>query len=181
MTIITTERLTLRPLTAADADWWVRLHADPEVNRFVGSYTAEQAAVRLAAIEEQWSTRGHGLCVVRLRATGEPIGRCGLNWWEQFDEVEAGWTLERPHWGRGYATEAATAVLGWGFGELGLERITAMIHPGNAGSTAVAARLGFTHLREDRLGDREVTVYGLDRSVWSSRGGSSPSGTKTLT
>jgi RimJ/RimL family protein N-acetyltransferase len=160
--MITTERLRLRPLTLADADWWVALHSDPQVNRFVGAYTHEQAVARLTAIEEQWRTRGHGLCAVELAATGEAIGRSGLNWWSQFDEVEAGWTFAGAHWGRGYATEAARAVLDWGFNTLALQRITAMIHPGNASSVAVATRLGFGLLREDTLHGKPVTVYALD-------------------
>ncbi len=164
---ITTERLRLRPLTSSDADidWWVRLHRDPEVSRFVGSCTRESAAARLQGIASQWAARGHGLCAVELRATGETIGRCGLNWWQQFDETEAGWTLAHAHWGHGYATEAAHAVLDWGFEGLGLERITAMIHPGNSGSVAVAERLGFTRSREDLLFERPVTVFALDRAA----------------
>ncbi|MFF4579073.1 GNAT family N-acetyltransferase [Streptomyces sp. NPDC001389] len=161
--MITTERLRLRPLTENDTDWWVHLHADEEVSRFVGSYTPEQAAARLRDIQKQWTERGHGLCAVELRATGETIGRCGLNWWEQFDETEIGWTFTRAHWGHGYATEAARAVLEWGFGPLGLDRITAMIHHGNTASTAVARRLGFTPLREDTVLDRPCTVHALDR------------------
>ncbi|MFD7030082.1 GNAT family N-acetyltransferase [Streptomyces sp. NPDC059917] len=161
--MITTDRLRLRPLTEADTDWWVRLHADDEVNRFVGGYHREQAAARLGAIQDQWTRRGHGLCAVELRGTGEAIGRSGLNWWEEFDETEIGWTFARDHWGNGYATEAARAVLAWGFGPLGLQRITAMIHHGNTASTAVARRLGFTPLREDTVLGRPCTVHALDR------------------
>ncbi|MEU8435377.1 GNAT family N-acetyltransferase [Streptomyces sp. NPDC029216] len=159
--MITTDRLHLRPLTEHDADWWVRLHADEEVGRFVGSYTHAQAAARLHDIQQQWKERGHGLCAVELRDTGETIGRCGLNWWKEFDETEIGWTFARTHWGHGYATEAARAVLAWGFGPLGLDQITAMIHHGNTASTAVAHRLGFTPLREDTVLNRPCTVYGL--------------------
>ncbi|MFE3765417.1 GNAT family N-acetyltransferase [Streptomyces sp. NPDC059104] len=161
--MITTERLRLRPLTEADTDWWVRLHADGAVNRFVGGYTREQAAARLHGIRLQWDQRGHGLCAVELRSTGQAIGRCGLNWWEQFGETEIGWTFAHAHWGRGYAQEAARAVLTWGFGTLELQQITAMIHHGNTASTAVARRLGFTPLREDTVLARPCTVHALTR------------------
>ncbi|MEV5375940.1 GNAT family N-acetyltransferase [Streptomyces nondiastaticus] len=163
--MITTERLRLRPLTETDVnvDWWVRLHADEEVKRFVGGYTREQAAARLRDIQQQWTQRGHGLCAVELRSTGETIGRCGLHWWEDFGETEIGWTFARAHWGQGYATEAAQAVLAWGFGSLELTQITAMIHHGNTASSAVARRLGFTPLREDSVLNRPCTVYALAR------------------
>ncbi|WP_308295609.1 GNAT family N-acetyltransferase [Streptomyces odontomachi] len=168
--VITTERLRLRPLTDADTDWWVRLHADAEVNRFVGSYTHEQAAARLSEIQQQWAQRGHGLCAVELRSTGQAIGRCGLHWWEQFDETEIGWTFARRHWGRGYATEAARSVLTWGFDALGCKQITSMIHQDNTASSAVAQRLGFTPLREDTVLGRPCVVHALSRDDFSSLG-----------
>lgn len=160
--MLKTERLVLRPLSRGDVDALVDLHADPRVNRFVPAYSRERALGRLAEIEEQWSERGHGLCAVELRETGEFIGRCGLNYWPQFDEVEAGWTFSPAVWGRGYATEAAAASVSWGFSHLRLRFVTAMIHPDNAASVRVAERLGFTPRREDLLFGRPVTVWGLD-------------------
>lgn len=161
--MITTERLRLRPATTADVDFWVRLHADPEVHQFVGAYTPERAEIRLRAIEDSWATRGYGLCVVESLATGEAIGRSGLNWWAEFGETEAGWTFAREQWGKGYATEAARAVLDWGFTTLGLDQITAMIHHENHASIAVAERLGFTPRREDEVLGKPCIVYALDR------------------
>jgi RimJ/RimL family protein N-acetyltransferase len=161
VTLIETERLRLRPLTTADVDAFVALHQDERVNRFVGAYTHRQALTRLSAIERQWATRGHGLCAVELRSTGEFLGRCGLQYWRQFDEVEAGWTLRAEAWGRGYATEAARAAVEWGFERLGLTSVTAMIRPGNTASERVAERLGFERRREDVLFGHPVTVYAL--------------------
>lgn len=77
------------------------LHADVRVNRFVGSYTREAALDRLKQVEQQWSTRGHNLFAIERKDTGEFLGRGGLNYWEQFDEVEAGWTLRAEAWGHG--------------------------------------------------------------------------------
>ncbi|MGC4987017.1 MULTISPECIES: GNAT family N-acetyltransferase [unclassified Streptomyces] len=107
--MIETERLMLRPLRVEDVEVFVALHEDEQVNRFVGAYSNQQALERLASVEQQWAERGHGLCAVELKSTGEFIGRVGLNYWEQFNEVELGWTLKAETWGRGYATEAARA------------------------------------------------------------------------
>jgi RimJ/RimL family protein N-acetyltransferase len=163
VTLIETERLRLRPLTTGDVDAFVALHQDERVNRFVGAYTHRQALERLGAIETQWAVRGHGLCAVELKATGEFLGRCGLHYWRQFDETEAGWTLRAEAWGQGYATEAARAVVDWGFDGLGLDAITAMIRPGNTASERVAARLGFTRSRRDVLFGTRVDVHVLKR------------------
>lgn len=161
--VIETERLVLRPLTLQDLDAFVALHADPEVTRFVPSYPRGKARARLTDIERQWAERGHGLCAVELKDTGEFIGRCGLNHWEQFDEVEAGWTFQRASWGRGYATEAARACVAWGFEHLDAEYFTAMIAPGNTASAKVAERLGFTPARRERFLGLDVVVHTLHR------------------
>ncbi|MEU5977867.1 GNAT family N-acetyltransferase [Streptomyces sp. NPDC047315] len=92
--MIETERLLLRPLRVEDVEDFVTLHSDPRVNRFVGSYTHQRALERLTDVERQWTQRGHGLCAIELRSSGEFIGRTGLNYWENYDEVELGWTLK---------------------------------------------------------------------------------------
>ncbi|MFJ8785296.1 GNAT family N-acetyltransferase [Streptomyces sp. NPDC102476] len=161
--MIETERLLLRPLRVEDVEVFVALHEDERVNRFVGAYSHQQALKRLASVEQQWAERGHGLCAVELKSTGEFIGRVGLNYWEQFNEVELGWTLKAGTWGRGYATEAARACLDWGFATLDEAYFISMIRPGNTASVHVAERLSFAPLREDALFGNPVTVYSLDK------------------
>jgi RimJ/RimL family protein N-acetyltransferase len=163
MVLINTARLVMRPLTMNDLDALVDLHADPRVNRFVPAFSREQMVERLADIEQQWLERGHGLCAVELRDGRAFIGRCGLKYWAQFDEVEAGWILKPGAWGHGYATEAAGACVEWGFARLGVDYFTAMINPANTASVGVAKRLGFTPRRDDVLLGKKVVVYALDR------------------
>lgn len=161
--MIETERLLLRPLRVEDVEHFVTLHSDPRVNRFVGSYTHQRALERLTDVERQWRQRGHGLCAIELRSSGEFIGRTGLNYWENYDEVELGWTLKYGAWGRGYATEAARACLDWGFAHLDVPYVTALMRPGNDASVKVAERLGFAPLREDELFGEPVTVFACPR------------------
>lgn len=163
--VIETERLRLRPLTSAEADVraWVELHGDPRVNTFVGAYTVEEAVTRLRFVESQWAERGHGLFAVELREDGRFIGRSGLQYWDQWDEVEAAWTYRFDAQGKGYATEAAEAFLAWGWRNLDVETVTAMIVPRNTPSIRVAERLGFAPRRRADRFDHEVIVYELDR------------------
>jgi RimJ/RimL family protein N-acetyltransferase len=163
--VIETERLRLRPLTSGDADVgaWVELHADPRVNTFVGAYTPERAVDRLRLVERQWAERGHGLFAVELRADGRFLGRSGLQYWDQWDEVEAAWTYRFDAQGQGYATEAAEAFLAWGWRMLDVPTVTAMIDPANAASMRVAERLGFAPRRREQRMEHEVIVYELDR------------------
>lgn len=160
---IETERLLLRPMGAGDLDEFVALHADPEVTRFIRPLDRGEAAERLRRDEREWSERGHGLFAVLDRAGGDFLGRCGLKFWPQFDETELGWALRRDAWGHGYATEAGRACVEWGFAELDVPYLTAMIAAGNLRSIRVAERLGFTHLRDDVLLGEPVVVHALSR------------------
>ena len=166
--VIETERLLLRPLALADLDEVVALHQDPEVARFVTLERAD-AEERLRVAEREWRERGHGLVAVLDRVNGRFLGRAGLMYWPQFEETEVGWVLRRDARGRGYATEAASACLDWGFATLSLPYFTAMIHPDNPASIRVAGRLGMTPLRADVLRDSPVVVYALNREDWSRR------------
>lgn len=82
-----------------------------------------------------------------------------------FTGVEAGWRLARPAWGHGYATEAARAVLGRAFGELGLAEVLAVTAATNARSRAVMRRLGMTRDPDEDFDDPDVPEGPLRRSV----------------
>jgi RimJ/RimL family protein N-acetyltransferase len=161
--VIETERLLLRPLVMEDVDDFFALHAQPEVAQFTTSFDREEARRRLEQVEREWASLGYGAMAVLERADGRYLGRCGLKHWPQFDETEIGWSLRREEWGRGYATEAARAVLEWGFGAFELPYVTAMIAPANERSLRVAQRLDFSPLREDVLLGVPVIVHALSR------------------
>jgi len=160
---IETERLRLRPMQLDDLDELAALHADPEVARFVRPLDREEARLRLHRDGREWRERGHGLFAVLDRSDGAFLGRCGLKRWPQFGETEVGWALRPDVWGHGYATEAGRACIEWGFAQLDLPYVTAMIAPGNLRSRRVAERLGLTPLREDVLLGDPVVVHSIDR------------------
>jgi RimJ/RimL family protein N-acetyltransferase len=160
---IETDRLLLRPLTAADLDEVVELHAMPEIVRTMGEYTRPAALERLERNELEWEERGHGLVAILERASGRFLGRSGLKYWPQFDETEVGWVLRPDVWGQGFATETGRACLDWGFRDLGVPYVTAMILPDNHRSIRVAERLGMEPLRSDSLMELPVMVYAIER------------------
>jgi RimJ/RimL family protein N-acetyltransferase len=162
--LIETERLRLRPMDMDDLDELVALHADPEVTRFIRPLDRAAAEERLRGDESEWRQRNHGLLAMLERGDGAFLGRCGLKYWPQFDETELGWALRREAWGQGYATEAARACLEWGFAELDVPYLTAMINPENVRSIKVAERLGLAPMREGSLLGDPVVVYGLARA-----------------
>ncbi len=160
---IETPRLLLRRFSIEDLDDFATLHADPEVTRFVLPLDRGEAEERLRKDDREWEERGHGLLAVTDKESGRFLGRTGLKHWPQFEETEVGWILARDAWGNGYATEAARACIEWGLSQFEMPYLTAMISSENAPSIAVAERLGFAPLREDRLLGEPVVVYALRR------------------
>ena len=143
----------------ADAEALANVYDDPEVVRFLEPLDLDGTRRELASMQAEWAEHGYGILAVLDVQTGEFIGRSGLHYWPQWDEVETGWVIRRNLWGRGYATEAGAASLQWGFEKFGLNLITAIIANLNHRSIAVAERLGMTPIREEVLGGREVAVY----------------------
>lgn len=92
------------------------------------------------------------------------VGRVTLHHWDRDNRrAEVGFVVARAHWGRGLASEAVRTALGYGFGALGLHRVEADVHPDNAGSLALLARLGFQ--REGYLPERWFTYGAWSDSV----------------
>ncbi|ACO34322.1 MULTISPECIES: GNAT family N-acetyltransferase [Acidobacterium] len=113
MVTLTTERLILRPLTLDDTDALLAVWGDAETMRYYPStLNREQMVARIEAQIERYAT-GTGQLAVLLRDSGELIGGCGPVWHEVegVQELEVGYHIRRDHWGRGYAPEAARAVL----------------------------------------------------------------------
>ena len=147
---VETERLRLEPWDRrVHAPGLVELNADPEVMRFISGgvpFTRVESQVQSDRIAEHWRTYGFGLWAAIELASGRMLGFAGLShplWlpgWER--SVEVGWRFARHAWGNGYATEAGRAGLRYGFERLRLPEIVSLIHPDNARSLAVAARLG---------------------------------------
>ncbi|MCZ1012812.1 GNAT family N-acetyltransferase [Streptomyces noursei] len=157
MTELLTDRLTLRRWRAADLEPWAAMNADPEVREHLGDVlTREQCDASVARFQAEFDQRGYGWWAVEVRTTGEFIGFAGLDRVDDglpFTGVEIGWRLARSAWGHGYATEAATAVLAYGFDTLGLPEILAVTTATNLRSQAVMRRIGMTRDPADDFDD----------------------------
>lgn len=147
---LSTDRLILRPWLSSDAAPFARLNADPEVMAHFPARLDRAASDAMAGRCDAVIRRdGWGLWAVEVRATGDFIGFTGLakpNFDAPFmPAVEIGWRLARSAWGKGYATEGATAAAAFGFDKLGLSEIVSFTAVENLRSRAVMQRLGMTH------------------------------------
>lgn len=144
---IETERLALRQWQPGDFRTARSWHADPRVMRYLGGPLDEAAS---DATVRRWRTEvasvGYGMLAVCLRDSADPIGAVGLGH-PRFEShftpcVEIGWRLVAAEWGKGYAAEAAAAVLRDGFARLGLAEVVAFAAAANTRSYQVMARIG---------------------------------------
>jgi RimJ/RimL family protein N-acetyltransferase len=160
---IETERLRLRAVTWDDLEELVRLHEDPLVARYMGVRDREWYEWRIGASLEEWAERGYGFVSIFDATGGRFLGRTGLKYWPELGETELGWVLRPEARGKGIATEAAAAVLRWGFERFDFPYVTAMIRPDNAASITVAERLGMSPMRPDELLGDPVIVHAISR------------------
>jgi len=149
---LTTDRLLLRGWRDEDLEPFAALCADPRVMRWVGRGEPQdraQAEASLQVIRDHWVQHGFGLWAAEERASRALAGFVGLARLDDGSgDVEIGWRLRREAWGRGLATEGAVATREHAFGELGLTRLVALVHPENAASIRVVGKLGMTFDRE---------------------------------
>lgn len=162
MSFIETDRLAIRSWTPGDLPAVERIVADGETMRFIGmgypnGWGADQAAGFLKRATERFEREGIGIWPVTLKDTGELVGHCGLQTLPPpyGDMVEIGWLVGKEHRRKGYAYEAAAAVLRWGETERKLPRIYAVIHPFNRASIGLANKLAMRF-------DRVRRVYKID-------------------
>lgn len=161
MTELRTDRLTLRPLVAADAGPYAALRFHPEVAKWLppppaGLAPEEAAAQTIARFAAGWAERSYAPW--GIFRDGRLIGHGGLNWVPEFAATEVLWALHPDAWKQGYATETARAALDYGFRDLGLALIFAITKPDNDPSRAVMTRLGMTY--------RKTVTYKGFEAVW---------------
>ena len=149
--IIETNRLILRPYRRDDFASYAHLFADPQVVRFIGGvpFTREQAWTRFLRQVGMWHYFGFGFFALQEKDSGVFIGEAGFHDLHRVIQpslegtMETGWALSPNAHGRGYATEAVAAALGWGEQTYPKARRTCIIDLANTASLRVAAKLGF--------------------------------------
>jgi RimJ/RimL family protein N-acetyltransferase len=162
---VVTERLLLRGWCDEDTGAWGELCADPEVMRPLGrrgGISLGDAWREMAMLAGHWTLKGFGHWVLELRATGELVGRAGLYHPPDWPGLEVGWTVARPHWGNGYAGEAARASLEWARAELGADHVISLIADDNLRSQRVAEKLGMEQEGRAQVRGYDLRVYGID-------------------
>jgi RimJ/RimL family protein N-acetyltransferase len=166
--ILETERLALRQMSTDDAAFILQLLNEPSWLQFIGDRgvrTLDDARTYiLNGPVEMYARLGYGLYIVELKDGGSPIGICGLIKREFLHDVDLGYALLPQYWAKGYAYEAASAVLVYGTRVLGLKRIIAITSPNNHSSARLLEKLGLQYERMVAYPDtgKEVRLFAIE-------------------
>jgi RimJ/RimL family protein N-acetyltransferase len=162
MAVLTTPRLVLCEMTAADLDDVATLLGDEEVMRYYPRpKTREEAQAWIDWNQRLYREHGFGLWAMVLRATGEFAGDCGLTPQrvDSTNEIEIGYHVRAGLQGNGYATEAAAACRDFARDTLGLHRLIAIINPANVASQKVAEKIGLHPEKHGHVFGRQQIIY----------------------
>ncbi len=175
--ILTTDRLILRDFVAHDWKAVLAYQQNPLYLRYYEwterTPEAVRAFVQMFIDHQNQDPRIKFQFAVTLKSTGQLIGNCGVRRESaEACEGDMGYELDPDHWGKGYATEAARAVVKFGFTQIGLHRLSAYCVADNIGSAHVLEKLGMRlegHLREDRYYKNrwwDTLIYAILYAEW---------------
>lgn len=168
---IETLRLHLRQFTLDDRDELFHIYSYPELFKYMSNekpLLVEQVRAVINTFTESWQKNQFGVWAVVYKKYQKLIGHCGFKFLENTQEVQIGYLLLSSYWGRGLATEAASAVMKYGFEVAKLERIVAIAKPENIASRRVMEKIGMTYEKDAYYYDNSVVYYSLSREAYES-------------
>lgn len=167
MFILETDRLLIRWLSLDDSQFILRLLNEPSfiqniADRGVRNDDDARSYIQNGPIAS-YEQFGFGLYLLQLKVSGTPIGICGLLKRDSFDSPDLGYALFPEHWSKGYALEAAKAVLNFARNDLNLQRVLAIVNADNFASIRLLEKCSFRFEKPVRLADEaEVQLYSCD-------------------
>jgi ribosomal-protein-alanine N-acetyltransferase len=166
---LTTHRLILRAFTKEDIDPMTGILGEEGVLRYfpkTDPLPRDRVQKMIDNLLTHWEERGYGLWAVESRANGALMGRCGLQYLADTDEVEVDFILGKPFWGQGFATEAGRASVRHGFEALGLARVVGIAHEENRASQRVLEKLGMELVEQREFFGIPCYRYAVERPAY---------------
>jgi [ribosomal protein S5]-alanine N-acetyltransferase len=168
---IETARLRLRPFTLHDVDALHRLWTEPEVRQYLWDgvvITRERVESIINNSVKSFSDHGFGLWAVLPRDENFLVGFCGFWFFHQPPRLELLYGISAAHWHKGLATEAARAMIDYGFRELLFERIEASTDAANVSSSRVMERAGMSFWKREMTNGMDTIYFAISRGDhWS--------------
>src|SRR5690349_1624069 len=162
---IQTDRLILRPFEPSDAKAAFGWFGDPVVMQFTPAgpdKSVEATRARLVGYQNHQKAHGFSKWLILERDSGVAIGDSGLLVLQDYGWVDLGFRFVQPYWGKGLATEVASAWVRTAFDDLGVTRLGAFVHPQNVASNRVLQKVGFSEQRREMVMGMDSIVFSLD-------------------
>ncbi|MEP6635295.1 MAG: GNAT family N-acetyltransferase [Acidobacteriota bacterium] len=168
VTVLETQRLSLRQLTSDDAQFLLELLNEPSFITNIGDRgvrtVSDASKYALDGPIASYARNGFGLYLVELKETGKPIGICGLVKRDALADADIGFAFLPAFWSQGYAYESALMVKAYALNVLKLKRVLAITNPNNAGSIRVLEKIGLQYKQMVRMSADapEIRLYSSD-------------------
>jgi RimJ/RimL family protein N-acetyltransferase len=161
--IVETKRLMLREITVKDAEFVLRLVNEPSFVLNIGDKGLKNLHdAQRFILEGYWTNQersGYGMFLVELKGGGDPIGGCGLLYRKVLDVTDIGFAFLPEYWNRGFAYEAAEAIIKYGHSTLGVKKIVGLTSQDNLSSINLLKKLGMKFEKTVKMsGDDPGTV-----------------------
>ena len=173
MTLLTTQRLRLEPYTEAHTEGLFILNSNTDVMRYITGrpLSMEETVNHIQHIKECWAHYGFSSWSIIESSTGQIIGSCGVQHLEfnPDNPIEIGWRIIPQKWGKGFATEAAKAIMDFAFNNQKFQLVYAVCHKENLKSVRVMKKLGMNFHGIERWYDIETKVFTLSRVEYAMR------------
>lgn len=163
---VTTDRLYLAPFAPEHAKGLYALNSDPEVMQYLGApQSMKEIKKSIDSVTSRWGKLGYAWWTILLKDTDTVIGAaCLQNLAHDKDApLEMGWRLLPKFQGKGYATEAGKAAMGFGFDVVGVDYLCAVANPENMASQKVMQRLGMTYVGVQTHYDEPCAYYEMHK------------------
>lgn len=171
ITTIQINHIVLRPLELSDTEILYRINQTEGVLRYFPTTTPpplERVERFIASQHEHWEKYGYGNWGIVPEGESRIVGWAGLQYLPELDEVEVGYLLDKPFWGKGLATEAARESIRDGFERCGLDHIIALVHPDNFASRHVIEKCGMTYVETIHLWGIDLMRHRVDSNIQQS-------------
>ena len=164
-----TPLLTLIPLEPVHAEVLHNIYQTEGVLRYFPTTNPpplERVERFIVSQHEHWGKHGHGNWGVVPNGETQIIGWAGLQYLPELNETEVGYLLDKPYWGKGFATAAAQASIRYGFEQCRLDHLIALVHPENSASNRVIEKCGMTYMETIHLWGIDLMRYRLEANSW---------------
>lgn len=160
--VLQTPRCIIREITVEDVDELYRIYADPSITRYMEDLFAdkeEEAAYTKNYIRNVYGFYGYGMWIIDRKATGEVIGRAGVEYKEDTGGLELGYMIAEPYQRQGYAEEVCRAILNYTRQELGFEKIFSFVKPENEASVGLCKKLEMEQVESPCVTQQKYLVF----------------------